>query len=45
MDDPNVFSAPLTALDDGSVSPNKEPGQPVRDSKPHLYLPDGETRK
>ena len=45
MDDPNTFSAPLTALNDGSVSPNKELGQPVRNSKPHLDLPDGKTRK
>ena len=29
----------------GSVLTNKEPGQPIQDSKPHLNLPDGETEK
>ena len=40
MEDHDTFTALA-----GSVLTGKEPGQPIQDSKPHLDLPDGETKK
>ena len=40
MEDHDIFIALA-----GSVLTGKEPGQPIQDNKPHLDLPDGETKK
>ena len=40
MEDPNAFSAPLTALNDSSVSTDKEPRSGNQDAKSMSELPD-----
>ena len=45
MEDPKSFSAPLTSFNDDSVSTDKKPTHPVKESESNVELPNGETDK
>ena len=45
MEDPKTFSAPLTSFNDDSVSADKKPTPPVKESESNVDLPNDEQDK
>ena len=45
MEDPKTFSAPLTSFNDDSVSADKKPTHPVKESESNVDLPNDEQDK
>ena len=45
MEDPKTFSAPLTSFNDDSISADKKPTHPVKESESNVDLPNDEKDK